>query len=211
MRSSYKSNEVAKRCQEPCSLNCIVNDYIAQYPVWIKSLRPGHICVSKQTTIGSGNGLSPGRRQAIIWTNVGILLIRTIEINFSEILRKIHIFSSKKMHLKIWSQSQYVKFNATPFNNLMTWFHTSVSSHIEAETKWPSCQSRHLQRHLLNENIWIVINISIDILLTFFFLSGQLTHSTIDQIMAWRRPDDKSLSEPVRVILLKHIWVTWPQ
>ena len=36
--------------------------------------RMTHICVSKLTIIGSDNGLSPGRRQAIIWTN-GILLI----------------------------------------------------------------------------------------------------------------------------------------
>ena len=34
-----------------------------------------HICLSKLTTIGSDNGLSPGQRQAIIWTNEGILLI----------------------------------------------------------------------------------------------------------------------------------------
>ena len=38
-----------------------------------------HICVGKLTIIGSDNGLSPGRRQAIIWTNDGILLIRTLE------------------------------------------------------------------------------------------------------------------------------------
>ena len=37
--------------------------------------RVTHICVSKLTIIGSDNGLSPGRRQAIIWTNAGILLI----------------------------------------------------------------------------------------------------------------------------------------
>ena len=36
--------------------------------------RVTHICVSKLTIIGSDNGLSPGRRQAIIWTNAGILL-----------------------------------------------------------------------------------------------------------------------------------------
>ena len=34
-----------------------------------------HICVSKQNIIGSDNGLSPGRHQAITWTNAGILLI----------------------------------------------------------------------------------------------------------------------------------------
>ena len=60
-----------------------------------------HICVSK--IIGSDNGLSPGRRQAIIWTNAGILLIRTFGTNFSEILSAIHAFSFKKMHLKMSS------------------------------------------------------------------------------------------------------------
>ena len=62
--------------------------------------RVTHICVNKQTNIGSDNGLSPGRRQAIIWTNVGILLIGTLGTNFSEILIEIRIFSFKKMGLK---------------------------------------------------------------------------------------------------------------
>ena len=31
------------------------------------------------------------------------------------------------------------------------------------------------------------------------------------QIMAWRRPGDKPLSEPMMVSLLMHIWVTRPQ
>ena len=62
-----------------------------------------HICVSKLTIIGSDNGLSPSRRQAIIWTNAGILLIRTLGANFSEIFREIHVFWFKKMHLKMSS------------------------------------------------------------------------------------------------------------
>ena len=62
--------------------------------------RVTHICVGKLTTIGSDNGLSPGRRQAIIWTNAGILLIGPLETNFSEILIGIQTFSFKKMHLK---------------------------------------------------------------------------------------------------------------
>ena len=62
-----------------------------------------HICVGKLTIIASDNGLSPGRRQAIIWTNAGILLIRPLAINFSEILIKIQIFSLKKMYLKLSS------------------------------------------------------------------------------------------------------------
>ena len=62
-----------------------------------------HIYVSKLTIIGSDNGLSPDRRQAIILTNAGILLIRTLGTNFSEILNEIHAFSFKKMHLKVSS------------------------------------------------------------------------------------------------------------
>ena len=65
--------------------------------------RATHICVAKLTTIGSDNGLSPGRRQAIIWTIAGILLIGPLGTNFSEILIGIQTFSFKKMHLKISS------------------------------------------------------------------------------------------------------------
>ena len=63
-----------------------------------------HVCVSKQTIIGSDNGLAPGRRQAIIWTNAGILLIGPLGTNFNEILIEIHAFSFKKMHLKMSSE-----------------------------------------------------------------------------------------------------------
>ena len=68
--------------------------------------RVTYIWVSKQTTIGSDNGLSPGRRQAIIWTTAGVLLIGPSGTNFSEILIKIHLFSFKKMHLKMSSGKQ---------------------------------------------------------------------------------------------------------
>ena len=51
--------------------------------------RVTHMCVSKLTIIGSDNGLTPGRRQAIIWINAGILLIGPLGTNFSEILIEI--------------------------------------------------------------------------------------------------------------------------
>ena len=63
--------------------------------------RVTRICVGKLTIIGSDNGLSLGRRQAIIWTNAGILLFGPLGSNFSEILIEIDIFSFKKMHLKL--------------------------------------------------------------------------------------------------------------
>ena len=62
-----------------------------------------HICISKLTIIGSDNGLLPGRRQAIIWTNAGILLIGSLGTNFNEIFIGIQTFSFKKMHLKMLS------------------------------------------------------------------------------------------------------------
>ena len=65
--------------------------------------RATHIYVSKLTIIASDNGLSPGRRQAIIWNNDGILSIGLLGTKFSEILIEILTFSFKKMRLKVSS------------------------------------------------------------------------------------------------------------
>ena len=54
-------------------------------------------------TIGSGNGLSPARRQAITWTNADFMSIRTSGTNFSVIRIKIQHFSFTKMHLNLLS------------------------------------------------------------------------------------------------------------
>ena len=61
-----------------------------------------HICISKLTIIGPDNGLPPGRHQAIIWTNDGILLIGSLGIHFSEILIKFIHYHSRK---RIWKRS----------------------------------------------------------------------------------------------------------
>ena len=60
-----------------------------------------HIYVGNLTIIDSDNGLSPGRRQAITCTNVGILLIGPLATNCGEMLIEIHTFSFKKIHLKM--------------------------------------------------------------------------------------------------------------
>ena len=65
--------------------------------------RVTHICVGKLTMIGSDNGLSPGRRQVIIWINAGLLSIGPLGTNFNENLIKMQNFSFTKMHLKISS------------------------------------------------------------------------------------------------------------
>ena len=65
--------------------------------------RVTYICVGNLTIIGPDNGLSPGRRQAIIWTNSGILLIGPLGTNFSDILIEIHTFSFTQMRFKLSS------------------------------------------------------------------------------------------------------------
>ena len=45
------------------------------------------------STTGSDNGLSPGRRQAIIWTSSVLLLIGFFVTKLSEILIEIYTFS----------------------------------------------------------------------------------------------------------------------
>ena len=79
-----------------------------------------HICVGKTTIIGSDNGLSPGRRQAIIWTNAGILLTGPLGTNLSEILIGIQTFSFKKMHLKTSSAKWH------PFLSRPEWVNTVI-------------------------------------------------------------------------------------
>ena len=77
--------------------SCCVSPYLTHWG------RVTHICVSNLTIFVSDNGLSPGRRQAIIWNNNGLLLIEPLGTNFSEIVMEIHTFSFKEMHLKLSS------------------------------------------------------------------------------------------------------------
>ena len=60
-----------------------------------------HICVGNLIIVCSDNALSPGRHQAIIWTNAGILLIGTLGTNFSEKLIEFQTFSFRKLRLKM--------------------------------------------------------------------------------------------------------------
>ena len=76
----------------------------APWPVlFINSSRPSDAYMHRWTIIGSDNGLLLERRQVIIWTNAGILLIAPLGTNFSEILIEIQTFSLKKIRLKMSS------------------------------------------------------------------------------------------------------------
>ena len=92
-------------CRLIALMNCwIAIELLARWALHLTHWgRVTHICVSKTTIIGSDNGLSPGRRQAIIWTNAGILLIGPLGTTFSEFFIGTQTFSFKKMYLKMSS------------------------------------------------------------------------------------------------------------
>ena len=82
-----------------------------------------------------------------------------------------------------------------------------ISLNIEAETKWPPFSRRHIQMHYLEWKCIILIKISLK-----FVPKGSINNiATLVQIMAWRRPGDNPLSEPMMVILLMQICITRPQ
>ena len=98
-------------------------------------------------------------------------------------------------------------------------FQSKVASHAESVSMTPSFNTlrptqngRHFaddtfNRIVVNENVTISIKFSLK-----FVPKGQINNiSALVQIMAWRRPGDKPLSEPVMVSLLTHICVTRPQ
>ena len=63
------------------------------------------------------------------------------------------------------------------------------------------------KRIFVNENVWISITISLNLV-----PKGPINNIlALVQIMAWRRPGDKPLSETMMVRLLTHICVTRPQ
>ena len=75
-------------------------------------------------SIGSDNGLSPGRRQAIILTNADILSIRPQGTYFNEIVFEIQIISFKKIHFNT-SSAKWQPFcpGGHEFNLLMAHQH----------------------------------------------------------------------------------------
>ena len=83
---------------------------------------------------------------------------------------------------------------------------------LRVNTLRPRQNGRHFPDDIfkcifLNENVWISIGISLK-----FAPMGPINNiPTLVQVMGWRRPGDKPLSEPMMVRLPTHICVTRPQ
>ena len=107
--------------------------------------RVTHICVSDLTSIGSDNSLSPGRRQAIIRTNAGILLIGPLGTNLSEILIVIIIFSFKKMRFKVSSAKRRpfcLSLNVLNLNTIYLIHEGNISNSPVVQLHYPLQQTQ---------------------------------------------------------------------
>ena len=103
--------------------------------------------------------------------------------------------------------------NTTQKHNIPIFEHFDVRSGVDCfNTSRPRQNGRQIPDDifkwiLLNENILIPINISLK-----FVPKGLFDNmAALVQIMAWRRPGDKPLFEPMMVSLVTHICVTRPQ
>ena len=153
--NSIKSNKLQRlvNLRKHCGLHCSPGINVKLVSFWCVSwLNPDwnavktnvhlthwgrvtHICVGKLTIIGSDNGLSPGRCQAIIWTSAGILLIGPLATNFSEISIGIQIFSFKKMRFNM-SSAKWRPF-CLGLNVLKHWSAWGCSVTLCCLTWWP--------------------------------------------------------------------------
>ena len=135
--------------------------------------------------IGSDNGLALKRHQAIIWTNNGLVY----------------------WHLKV-----SLCLNELTFRDPCKITHLSLLADDGFNTLRPRQNGRHFEDNVfkcifLNENVLILLKISLK-----FVPKGPINNiPSLVQVMAWRWPGDKPLSEPMMVSLLTHICVAWPQ
>ena len=149
-------------------------EYCTTINYWTHCGRVTHICVGKLSIISSDNGLSPGRRHAIIWTNAGILLIGPLGTNFSENWIGIATFSIKEMHLKMLSAKWHLfglglnvltnEWDYDMGGGVCNIRYPSYPSDTHIDTLRPRQNGRHFADDIfkcifLNENVWIPIKI----------------------------------------------------
>ena len=94
----------------------------------------------------------------------------------------------------------------------LLWCHNVLTSACNFDTFRPRQNGCHFPDDIfkcifMNENVWILIKIS----LTFVPEGPHYNIPSLVQIMAWRHPGNKQLSEAVMVSLPTHICVTRPQ
>ena len=123
-----------------------------------------------------------------------------------------HICQGNAVSILRWHEWHFRFYQTTPFCLSDSSTFTKTIEFHTFNTLRPRQDGRHFpDDHLkcifLNENIWISLKISLK-----FVPDVRINKiPALVQIMAWRRPGDKPLSEPMMVSLLTHICVTRSQ
>ena len=101
----------------------------------------------------------------------------------------------------VWKSTQYLN----PCSGMET--HSTVFNSLRLRQNGRHFTDSIFKRIFLNENVWILIKISLTLV-----PKGPINNiPELVQIMAWRRPGAKPLSEPIMVNLQMHICVSRPQ
>ena len=152
---------------------------------------------SQYVIIGSDNGLAPISRQAIIWTNYGLVYWRIyVSLCLNELNRLIEIRQCYSIHNNILMKYGMPYMIAT-----------TILTHWGRDKMADILQTTFSNAFFLNENVWILPKISLECVPKVRIN----TIAALAQIIAWRRPGNKQFSETMVISLLTHICVTRPQ
>ena len=134
-----------------------------------------------------------GEHTVIVWQTDPIAHMRGWEMGCEFKIWFCPTFAIVTLYVKLFHNS--VCYDGTPlFNTLRL---RKSGRHFPDVLKWI----------FLNENVWILIEISLK-----FVPRGPINNMpALVQIMAWRQPGNKPFSEPMMVSLLTRICVTRPQ
>ena len=137
---------------------------------------------------------------AVITVPADVLALSSAKTSAGTLMTRFrsHMYMRQALKLLILVQLSYI----SNYRDLME---------VILNTLRPGQNGRHFaddtfNRIFMNENVRISIKFSLK------FVQGPIPNiPALVQIMAWRHPGDKPLSEPVMVSLLTHIYVTRPQ
>ena len=124
-----------------------------------KYIRWGIYASPTQAFIGSDNGLSPDRHQAIIWTNVAFLPIGSLGTKFSQIVIKSQTFYWRKCFWKCWlkisailgrPQSSHISSHAER-NKAQCWCYPSLKILLDYNKSFCQCWFRIIDKWTFHE------------------------------------------------------------
>ena len=119
--------------------------------------RMTYICVSKLTILGSDNGLSPGRRQPIIWTYDGILLFGQLGTNFSEISIEIYRIQENAFDIVVWKMAAILSRPQSINAKMMPWYpRQATPGALEPGTQAVASQKAAPNTSFSEVAIWLV-------------------------------------------------------